>query len=157
MSLTTIHVQSIAFVLFLLALPLASFGAMEGNELIWGASLALLVVAGILPAASRFLDLDDGDEDDGDDGDQGEADQGEADPDADDGDADRDGDDGEAEHAARNAGARPRRSDREPRSLAPEHPRATERPPAAEDERPVRARERDQAARAREASEGDDR
>jgi hypothetical protein len=56
---TTARIQSVSFVLFLLALPLASFGAVQDEVALWGAALVLFVVAGLLPPATRFLDLDD--------------------------------------------------------------------------------------------------
>jgi hypothetical protein len=77
--------QAIAFVLFLLALPLLSFGTVEEQEVLWYVGLAMIVIAGVLPPLGRFL----GEEDDGDE-EAEEAD--EAKEVDDDGGADADGD-----------------------------------------------------------------
>jgi predicted cobalt transporter CbtA len=78
--LTSNVVQGIAFVLFLVALPLISFGTTEGQEALWWIGLALIVIAGILPPLTRFVPLaDDEDEDEeeadeeGDAGEEGDA------------------------------------------------------------------------------------
>lgn len=61
--LTSNVVQGIAFVLFLLALPLISFGTTDGQEPLWWTGLVLIAVAGILPPLTRFVPLaDDEDE-----------------------------------------------------------------------------------------------
>jgi hypothetical protein len=60
--LTTNVVQGIAFVLFLAALPLISFGASEGQEPLWWTGLALIVIAGLLPPVTRFVPLADEEE-----------------------------------------------------------------------------------------------
>ena len=70
--LTTNVVQAVAFVLFLAALPLVSFGTTEGQEALWWIGLGLIVVAGVLPPLARFVPLAD-DEDDEEEPDDAEA------------------------------------------------------------------------------------
>ncbi len=53
--LNTTVLQAIAFVLFLVALPLLSLGTFEDQELLWYAGLAMVAVAGILPPLARFV------------------------------------------------------------------------------------------------------
>ena len=60
--LTTNVVQGAAFVLFLVSLPLISFGATQGNEPLWWTGLALIVIAGLLPPVTRFVTLADEEE-----------------------------------------------------------------------------------------------
>jgi hypothetical protein len=62
--LTTTTVQAVAFVLFLVSLPLISFGATDDATGLWWTGLALLVIAGLLPPLARFVPLADDDEDD---------------------------------------------------------------------------------------------
>lgn len=61
--LTTNTVQAVAFVLFLTALPLISFGTTDDAEALWWTGLALLAVAGLIPPLARFVPLADDDED----------------------------------------------------------------------------------------------
>lgn len=60
--LTTNVVQAISFVLFLVALPLISFGTTDGAEGLWWTGLGMLIVAGILPPLARFVPLADDDD-----------------------------------------------------------------------------------------------
>jgi hypothetical protein len=71
--LTTNVVQGVAFVLFLVALPLVSLGTTDDAEGLWWTGLVLIVVAGILPPLARFVPLADDDEDD--EGDDAETDE----------------------------------------------------------------------------------
>ncbi|HUG47493.1 MAG TPA: hypothetical protein VMP67_03670 [Candidatus Limnocylindria bacterium] len=50
--------QAMAFVLFLLALPLLSFGTLQDQQLLWYTGLAMVVVAGVLPPLARFVGPD---------------------------------------------------------------------------------------------------
>ncbi|HSK93504.1 MAG TPA: hypothetical protein VLA76_05545 [Candidatus Angelobacter sp.] len=72
--LTTNLVQGVAFVLFLVALPLISFGSTGGNDSLWWIGLGLLVVAGVLPPITRFVPLADEDEDEAEAGGQADGD-----------------------------------------------------------------------------------
>jgi hypothetical protein len=163
----TTLVLAISLVLFLVALPLTSFGAMEENQVIWGAGLALLVVAGILPPATRFIGGDDGDDKDTDkDEDEAKADGGQDggskqdDPDRDARRADR-GRDGDATADGRTRAGTPGT----PGTLdaPPPHPRSIEPPPSTEDRRTMRPRVEEQRDRAdgggqkRRDRKGDDR
>jgi hypothetical protein len=85
--------QAIAFVLFLIALPLLSFGTVEEQEVLWYVGLAMIVVAGVLPPLGRFLgeeedeeeeatEADDEADDEADEADEKKADDQEADDDA---------------------------------------------------------------------------
>ena len=73
--LTSNVVQGTAFILFLAALPLISFGATEGAEPLWWTGLALIVVAGLLPPLTRFVPLADDDEDEDEDEDDASAEE----------------------------------------------------------------------------------
>jgi hypothetical protein len=153
--MNTTILLSIALVLFLVALPLTSFGAMEENEVIWGAGLALLVVAGLIPPASRFLGGDDDGDGDGKaeddasaDGDEQAEDDGKADDDA---KADDDGKPEADDEAEDDGDARARRagSGRETGAATPPaHPRAIEPPEGRDDTRADRRRAREQRKRA---------
>lgn len=61
--LTTTTVQAVAFVLFLVSLPLISFGATDGTTGLWWTGLGLLAIAGLLPPLARFVPLADDEED----------------------------------------------------------------------------------------------
>jgi hypothetical protein len=60
----TATLQAISFVLFLVALPLVALGTMEDIPPLWWLGLLLIVVAGILPPAARYLAEDEEDEED---------------------------------------------------------------------------------------------
>jgi hypothetical protein len=150
MAINTTLVLAISLVLFLVALPLTSFGAMEENEVIWGAGLVLLVVAGILPPATRFIGADDDKDKDKDEdkGDTPEEDAGDGDDEAkqdrrDTGDR-REGDGREGDRRGASDASRRAGTPEEP----PPHPRAIEPPPGTEDRRTMRPRVEEQRQRA---------
>lgn len=62
--LNTTLLQAVAFVLFLIALPLLSVGTVEEQELLWYAGLAMIVIAGVLPPLGRFVGQPEDDEED---------------------------------------------------------------------------------------------
>jgi hypothetical protein len=150
MAINTTLVLAISLVLFLVALPLTSFGAMEENEIIWGAGLALLVVAGILPPATRFIGGDDDDDKD--------KDKDEGEPKADGGqesgskqDRDRDGDARRADGDRGGRAVADRADGRERAAMPgepPPHPRSIEPPPSTEERRTKRPRVEEQRERA---------
>lgn len=51
----------VSLVLFLVALPLLSFGTDAGQPVVWWIGLVLLTVAGLIPPALRYIPLGQGD------------------------------------------------------------------------------------------------
>jgi hypothetical protein len=60
--MTLLVLQAIAFVLFLVALPLLSFGTVEDTEPLWMVGLGLILIAGLIPPILRYAPI--GDDDD---------------------------------------------------------------------------------------------
>jgi hypothetical protein len=60
--LTSNVVLAVSFVLFLVSLPLVSFGATDDQPLLWWLGLALMVIAGLIPPLVRYVPLADEDE-----------------------------------------------------------------------------------------------
>lgn len=52
--MSNLGLLSISFVLFLVALPLTSFGTTENQSLIWWLGLVALLIAGVLPPLTRL-------------------------------------------------------------------------------------------------------
>lgn len=48
--------ETLALLLLFAAFPITSWGAMRGNSLIWGLGLASLIVGGLLPIITRYMD-----------------------------------------------------------------------------------------------------
>jgi hypothetical protein len=46
----------VALLLLFAAFPIISFGATGGNDLVWWIGLICLVVGGVLPVVTRFMD-----------------------------------------------------------------------------------------------------
>jgi hypothetical protein len=65
--MSTLMALGIALVLSLLAFPLVSVAFTQDTEVLWWVGLALLVVGGLIPPATRFALADDGNGDDDDD------------------------------------------------------------------------------------------
>jgi hypothetical protein len=150
--MNTTLILAASFVLFLVALPLISFGAMDENEVLWWAGLALLAIAGILPPATRFIGGDDKDDKEA----KGDGEKDEA--------TRKRNERGDAAAGDHSAGRQRYAPTREPGTtrpaapaVAPEHPRATEPPPAGApgDREPPRAAE--QRERSDELVSGKDR
>jgi hypothetical protein len=146
--MNTTLILAVAFVLFLVALPLISFGAMEEMEALWWAGLALLAVAGILPPVTRFIGADDDDK--GADDDKADDDKADDDkPDDDKLDDDKaDGGRPEDDRKTARRTYRPSSSDHREQAGAPGHPRAADPPPPGRiDREPPRvAEQRERAA-----------
>jgi hypothetical protein len=69
MGMSTLLALGIALVLSLLAFPLVSAGFTQDTEALWWVGIALLVIGGLIPPATRFAFADDGDGDGNGDGD----------------------------------------------------------------------------------------
>jgi hypothetical protein len=63
MGMSTLLALGIALVLSLLAFPLVSAGSTQDTETLWWVGIALLVIGGLIPPATRFAFADDGDDD----------------------------------------------------------------------------------------------
>jgi hypothetical protein len=48
--------ESLALLLLFSAFPITSWGATHGNRLIWGLGLLSLVIGGLLPIITRYMD-----------------------------------------------------------------------------------------------------
>jgi hypothetical protein len=48
--------ESVALLLLFAAFPIISFGATGGNDLVWWIGLFCLVLGGVLPVVTRFMD-----------------------------------------------------------------------------------------------------
>jgi hypothetical protein len=48
--------ETLAFVMLLAAFPITSWGATDGNNLVWWIGLLSLVLGGALPVWTRFMD-----------------------------------------------------------------------------------------------------
>jgi hypothetical protein len=60
MGMSTLLALGIALALSLLAFPLVSAAFTQDTEALWWAGLALLVIGGLIPPATRFAFADDG-------------------------------------------------------------------------------------------------
>ena len=51
-----LKVETLAFVLLLLAFPIVSIGTTRGSTLVWWLGLLAVVLGGLLPVWTRFMD-----------------------------------------------------------------------------------------------------
>lgn len=52
--MSTIAVQTLAFILLLIVLPLTSLGTTHDQPVLWWLGLGVLLVGGLLPPATRY-------------------------------------------------------------------------------------------------------
>jgi hypothetical protein len=48
--------ETLALLLLFAAFPITSWGAMRGDQMVWGLGLASLVIGGLLPIITRYMD-----------------------------------------------------------------------------------------------------
>lgn len=56
--MSDIQLQGLALIILMVPLPLISIGATVGIALLWWLGLALLAVGGVIPAALRFVSVE---------------------------------------------------------------------------------------------------
>jgi hypothetical protein len=51
-----LQAETLSLLLLCAAFPIISFGAMAGSAWVWGSGLATLIVGGLLPIITRYMD-----------------------------------------------------------------------------------------------------